>query len=327
MAEYKVNLPTIEEMLTAGVHFGHQSKRWHPSMKKFIYTTDNKSHIIDIYKTQEQLEKAAKFLYKVASEGKQIVLVGCKRQASTVIENLAKESGALFVNQRWLGGTFTNFNSVKQNTEQLNKLQERKAKGDFSRYTKKERLLIDRKIEKLEYYVGGINGMKRYPGALVVVDVKRERTAIKEANSVGVPVVGLIDTNSDPSPVKIPVPANDDGLKSISMILKIFSDAIKEGYKEYATTIKDTVNKNINNNNVRQVERRPLPANPSVTVKQPLQAVKKEEEKVKPTAEVKKVKEKPKTEKEIKKHIAEKKVAEKAVKNKVKQAKSKIVKK
>ncbi len=238
---YKCKSPSVEEMLEAGVHFGHQVRRWNPKMEKYIYDVDNKTHIIDVYQTQEMLEKACEFLYEVAKTGQQIILVGTKRQASDIVEVKAKECGALYVNQRWLGGTFTNYKSVEGKWKQLQELKEKRDKNEFSHLTKKERLLIDRKIDKLELFVGGIQGMKKYPGAIVVVDAKREKTAVKEANAVNVPVVAMVDTNTDPDNVDYVIPANDDAIKSIDLILSKIAEAIKAGYADYKPEAKKII--------------------------------------------------------------------------------------
>jgi small subunit ribosomal protein S2 len=232
MSKNNIKLPTVEEMLEAGVHFGHQMKRRSPYMDKYIYGVDNKSQIIDLFKTQEQLQKAVDFVYDLTSQGKQIIIVGAKRQASQTVKDMAQKAGLLFVNQRWLGGTFTNYNSIKGRVDRLNFLIEAKKKGDLEKYTKRERLDFDREIDKLEEVVGGIRGVKKYPDALIVVDVKKERVAVHEAKAVKVPVIGLVDTNSDPRDVKIIIPANDDAIKSITLILGVLTDAAIEGYKD-----------------------------------------------------------------------------------------------
>ncbi len=232
MSKQNIKLPTVEEMLEAGVHFGHQMKRRSPYMDKFIYGVDNKSQVIDLYKTQEQLQKAIDFIYEITSRGGQIVVVGAKRQASPVVKEMAQKAGLLFVNQRWLGGTFTNFNSIKGKVDRLNFLIDARKRGDLDKYTKRERLDFDREIEKLEEVVGGIRGIKRFPDALIVVDVKKEKVAVHEAKAAKVPVIGIVDTNSDPRNVKYIVPANDDAIKSINLILGVLTDAAIEGYKD-----------------------------------------------------------------------------------------------
>lgn len=224
-------------MLQSGVHFGHQVKRWYPIMSKYIFGVENKSHIIDLYKTSELLTKSCGFLYDVAKSGRQIVIVGTKRQAALAVEKYAKECGALFVNQRWLGGTFTNFDSVKSSWMELQKLEKGKIANEFVKYTKKEQLLIERKIEKLQLVVGGIQNMEKFPGAIVVIDVKKEATAVHEANAYNIPVVGIVDTNSNPTNIDYVIPANDDAIKSIDLLLSVLSSVIKAGYDEYKNSL------------------------------------------------------------------------------------------
>ena len=226
-----LKIPSIEEMITAGVHFGHQVRRKNPKMDKYIYSTENKTNIIDLYKTEEALQKAVGFLYEVAARGKQVVIVGTKRQAAAIVKTLADESGALFVNQRWLGGTFTNFESVKFNCNTLKSIESGFRNNEFTKYTKKERLLLERKAQKLTDLVGGIRDIEKFPGAIIVVDAKREKTAIKEAKALNVPVVAFVDTNSDPKGIDFAIPANDDAMKSIELVLGTLTSALKEGYK------------------------------------------------------------------------------------------------
>ena len=232
MSKYKT--PKIEELLDAGVHFGHQTKRWHPKMEPYIFTARKNIHIINLEKTEEQLKKACDFLYETAKRGEQVIFVGTKKQAREVIELESKRCGALYVTERWIGGTITNFKIIKKNIDKLLTLMKRREEGDLEKYTKKERLLIDREIEKLLRNIGGIVNMKGVPGAVLVVDSRREKTAVREAKRFGVPVVGLIDTNSDPSLVDYVIPGNDDAIKSVALLLKAVSDAVEEGYKEFA---------------------------------------------------------------------------------------------
>lgn len=235
----KVKTPKIEELLAAGVHFGHQVRRWYPKMEKYIYTVKKNIHIIDLEQTEANLKDAAEFLYDTAKNGGQVILVGTKKQARDIIEIEAKRSGALFVTERWIGGTVTNFKVIKKNIDKLLSLIKRKEAGELEKYTKKERLLMDREIEKLQRYVGGIASLKGVPSAVVVIDTKREKTAIREANSFKVPVVALVDTNSDPSGVKYVIPGNDDAIKSIALILQTLGNAIEEGYKEFERVKKE----------------------------------------------------------------------------------------
>src|SRR3989344_2516843 len=217
-------------MLEAGLHFGYPVRRKNPLMDKYVYAVEKKNSIIDLYQTEQKLKSALDFLYEIAKSGKQIVFVGTKRQAAERVAEAAVKAGALFVNERWLGGTLTNFNSVKGNCDTLKELEEGLKTNKFDKYTKKEKLLIARKIEKLETLVGGIRDIRKYPGALVIVDSRRERTAIREAQALNIPVVALIDTNSDPRLVDYAVPGNDDAMKAITMFLAVVSDVIAEGY-------------------------------------------------------------------------------------------------
>jgi small subunit ribosomal protein S2 len=235
----KVKTPKIEELLAAGVHFGHQVRRWYPKMEKYIYTVKKNIHIIDLEQTEANLKEAVEFLYETAKNGGQVILVGTKKQARDIIEIEAKRSGALFVTERWIGGTVTNFKVIKKNIDKLLSLIKRKEAGELEKYTKKERLLMDREIEKLQRYVGGIVSLKGVPSAVVVIDTKREKTAIREANSFKIPVVALVDTNSDPSGVKYVIPGNDDAIKSIALILQTLGTAIEEGYKEFERVKKE----------------------------------------------------------------------------------------
>lgn len=231
MTKYK--LPKIEELLDAGVHFGHQVRRWHPKMEPYIFTVKKNIHIIDLEQTEEMLKKACAYLYETAKNGGQIIFVGTKKQARDIVEIEAKRSGALYVTERWIGGTITNYRVIKKNIDKLLTLVKRRETGDLDKYTKKERLLIDREIDKLQKYVGGITALRGAPAALFIIDPRREKTAIREANRYGVSVGALIDTNSDPTGVSCLVPGNDDAIKSVALILKTISDAVLEGYREF----------------------------------------------------------------------------------------------
>jgi small subunit ribosomal protein S2 len=231
MAKYKV--PDSKELLEAGVHVGHRVKRWNPRMEQYIYAVKKDVHIINLEKTEELLRKASDFLYQITKEGKQVVFVGTKRQASELVELAAKRCGALYATERWLGGTLTNYSIIKKRIDSLVTLMKRRESGDLNKYTKKERLMFDREIEKLQNSVGGLINLQSHPGAVFVIDAARERTAVREANSKGIPVVALIDTNSDPSNIMYPVPGNDDAIKSIVLILNTLSDAVEAGYKDF----------------------------------------------------------------------------------------------
>lgn len=236
MSKDKIKLPKVEEMLEAGVHFGHQVRRRSPFMDKFVYGIDNKSHIIDVYKTSEYLKEAAEFLYDAAKEGSQMVIVGTKRQASSTVKELAEKAGVLYVNERWLGGTFTNFNSIKNRIEKMERMITQRENKEFTKYTKREQLMLDREIEKLELLLGGIRNIKKYPEVIIVTDMKKEKVAISEAKAVGTKIVALVDTNSDPREIDYPIPANDDAIKSIKLILETLADAIVLGAKDKPVT-------------------------------------------------------------------------------------------
>lgn len=236
----KYNVPTIEELISAGVHFGHQVKRWHPSMEKYIYTAKRNIHIIDLEETEKLLKEAADFLYQLAKDGKKVIFVGTKKQARDIIENEAKNAGAMYVTERWLGGTITNFEIIKKNNiDKMIDLKSKMEKGEFDHYTKKERLLIDREIERLERYVGGLAEMKKMPDVLVVVDSRREKTAIREAIRAKIPVIALIDTNADPKGIDYPIPVNDDAIKSIAIVVKTLAAALIAGTKDYGEASKE----------------------------------------------------------------------------------------
>lgn len=232
MSKYKV--PSIQELLDAGAHFGHQVRRWHPKMEPYIYSVSKNTHIIDLEKTEECLKKACEFLFEQAKLGKTIVFVGTKRQTKEIIENEAKRCGAKYINERWVGGTITNFETIKKNLTKLLDIIKGKQEGKFDIYTKKERLLIDRDAEKLTIAYGGIVELKAAPEVLFVIDPKREKTAIREAKISDVPVVAIVDTNANPTEVSYPIPANDDAIKSVAIVVKALSEAIDEGYKEFA---------------------------------------------------------------------------------------------
>lgn len=235
----KYKTPTIKELIEAGVHFGHQIKSWNPNMLPYIYTTRKNIHVIDLEVTEKLIKEAADFLYDVASKGGSMIFVGTKKQARDIIEIEAKRCGAMYVTERWLGGTITNFEVIrKNNIKKLIDLRKGREEGEFEKYTKKERLLIDREIEKLDIYVGGLTRLTKKPDVLFVVDAKREKTAVREAKRAKIPVVALIDTNSDPKGIDYPIPGNDDAIKSIACIVKSLADAIEEGYKAYAEGVK-----------------------------------------------------------------------------------------
>jgi len=224
-------IPKLEDMLKAGMHFGHRTNRWHPKMKQFIFTSKNGIYIIDLKKTQEQLELALDFMTKLVSEGKSILFVGTKNQVSGPLKEMAVKVGQPYIVGKWLGGYLTNFIVVKKSVKKYLDLIEKRETGKLEKYTKKERLNFDREIKKLEMRVGGLATLNKMPDALFVWDIKEEETAIKEAQQKNIPIIGICDTNVNPEEVTYAIPANDDSTKTIKIILEAVSSAILEGKK------------------------------------------------------------------------------------------------
>ncbi len=221
-------MPTLQELLEAGTHFGHQTRRWNPKMRKFIFAERSGIYLIDLQKTLKQLIEAAEVLKGVALRGENILFVCTKRQLKAVVEAEARNAGAHWVTERWLGGTLTNFQTIKKQIKRLRDLEQGSAEGDFENYTKKEQLLFSREREKLSRNLEGIKHMQRLPGAMFVVDAKKEKIAIQEANRLGIPVVAIVDTNADPDPITVPIPGNDDAICSVSLITGALCDAVRE---------------------------------------------------------------------------------------------------
>ena len=225
---------SLKELLEAGVHFGHQTKRWNPKMKKFIFGERNRIYIIDLQKTLKSFNQAREFIRRTASEEKSVLFVGTKRQAQEIVEEEAKRCGMFYVTQRWLGGMLTNFETIRKSVDKLKKLETKQADGTYERLPKKEVASLEKKRIHLERNLGGIKEMTALPGALFVVDIKVEHIAILEANRLGIPVVGIVDTNSDPDEVQYPVPGNDDAIRSIRLITSRMADVILEGRQQRA---------------------------------------------------------------------------------------------
>jgi len=220
---------TIKELLEAGAHFGHQTSRWHPAMKKYIFTKRNGIHIIDLEQTAAMLDKACDFVRQVASEGGSILFVGTKKQAQEAIEQEAQRCGMFYVNQRWLGGVLTNFATIQARIDYLVRLEDQKTRGDFERLPKKEALKVEEEILRLNRQMGGFKEMTRLPDALFIIDPTKERIAIAEAKRVGIPVVAIVDTNCNPDDIDYPIPANDDAIRAIKLICTKIADSIIEG--------------------------------------------------------------------------------------------------
>lgn len=223
---------SVKELLEAGVYFGHPTRQFDPRIKPYLYGKRQGIYIIDIEKTIEKIKESGEFLKKVASQGKKILFVGTKKQAQSPVKEVAEKCKMPYVNYRWVGGTLTNFKEIRKRIARLEEIENLENSGRINLYTKKEILLIQKEKDELKKKFEGIREMNEYPGALVVVDVKREINAIKEAKKVKIPVVGIVDTNGNPELVDYPIPANDDGLKSIQLILFKLLDYIMEGLKE-----------------------------------------------------------------------------------------------
>jgi small subunit ribosomal protein S2 len=227
---------TLQQLLLAGAHFGHLTRRWHPKMKPFILMERNGIHLIDLRKTQECLLKACGAVKDIVSRGEQVLFVGTKAQARDIVLAEAKRSGMPYVNERWLGGTLTNFQTIRQGIKSLNSIEKKMTDGTFEKISKKERLTIERHREKLLFSIGGIREMTRLPGAAFVIDIRRERIAVAEAKRLGIPVIAIVDTNVDPDQVDFPIPANDDAFKSVALITRSLTEAVGEGMAAYKAT-------------------------------------------------------------------------------------------
>lgn len=223
---------TLEQLLQAGAHFGHQVRRWNPKMKSYLYGARDGVHIFDLVKTRQGLQEAAAFVKTLAAEGGTIVFVGTKRQARDIIQEEAKRASVPYVSERWLGGTITNWEQIKKSIDNLAKMKERRAAGEYKEFTKKEQLLLDREIDKLERFFGGLAGLQTLPEALFVVDTHKEQAAVREAAQKGIAIVGLVDSNSDPFLVDYVIPGNDDAVSSIKIVVSAMAEAVIEGKKK-----------------------------------------------------------------------------------------------
>lgn len=220
---------SMKQLLEAGVHFGHQTRRWNPKMAKYIFTERNGIYIIDLQKTVKKVEEAYDFLREVAQNGEVVLFVGTKKQAQESVKEEAERSGMYFVNERWLGGMLTNYKTIELRVKRLKELEKMAEDGTFELLPKKEVIGLRHEMEKLEKYLGGIKDMPKMPGALFVVDPKKERIAIAEAKKLGIPVVATVDTNCDPDEIDFPIPANDDAIRAVKLLTGKMADAILEG--------------------------------------------------------------------------------------------------
>jgi len=224
-----MTLISMKELLESGVHFGHRTHKWHPAMKPYIFTERNSIHIIDLQKTVKALEQAYNLVRDTVSAGGTVLFVGTKRQAQETVQDEAVRAGMPYVTARWLGGMLTNWRTIRQRINELERLEHMRDKGDFERLTKKEAMILSREIERLETLLGGIRHMARLPELLFVVDVRREFTAIHEANLLSIPVIALVDTNCDPSNVDYVIPSNDDAIRAIKLLVGKIAEAAIEG--------------------------------------------------------------------------------------------------
>jgi small subunit ribosomal protein S2 len=220
---------SIKLLLEAGVHFGHQKRRWNPHMREYVFTQRNGIHIIDLQQTLVKLQEARKFVRDLISGGGDIIFLGTKKQAQEVIADEAKRCGVSYVNRRWLGGTLTNFATIQARIDHLVRLEDRKVRGEFARLSKKETMKLEKEIARLNQLFGGVKEMTKIPACMFVVDAVKEKIAIHEARQLGIPIVGMVDTDCDPREIDYPIPANDDAIKSVRLICSVIADAVLEG--------------------------------------------------------------------------------------------------
>lgn len=224
-----MSVVSLAELLESGVHFGHQTRRWNPKMDPYIYTARNGVHIIDLVQTAQLMEEAYEYMRSASESGKKVLFVGTKRQAAGIIAQEASRCGAFYINQRWLGGMLTNWETIKTRVERLKELEHLEESGSLDKRPKKEASVLRREMAKLQKYLSGIKSMRKVPDIVAIVDQKREHNAILECQKLGIPIVSILDTNCDPELVDIPIPANDDAIRSIKLVVGKLADAIYEG--------------------------------------------------------------------------------------------------
>src|SRR5256884_437794 len=236
---FLANIISMKQLLEAGVHFGHQTRRWNPKMAPFIFMDRNGIHIIDLQQTVTRLNEAYKFVEQIAAEGGTILFVGTKKQAQEAVAEEATRCGMYFVNHRWLGGMLTNFQTIQLRIRYLRELETRRDRGDFDRLPKKEVQRLQDDIVRLERILGGINDMRRLPNAIFIIDTRKERTAVLEARRLDIPIIPLADTNSAPDEIDYPIPANDDAIRAVRLLSSKIADAVIEGRRELEAQQKD----------------------------------------------------------------------------------------
>lgn len=229
-----MNLPSLTELLKAGVHFGHQKSRWHPKMEQFLFGARNGVHVIDLDKTLEQLEVSCNYVKNLAANGKVVLFVGTKRQARELIKEAASNCGMPYITERWIGGLITNFEEFRRRLKKYLALKQMAASGEIEKYTKKEQSTLKKQILKMDKYLSGLTNLDKVPDALYIADMRVEKTAIAEALRKEVPIVGVCDSNVDPTKATYPIPANDDAVNSIKLVANLIAEAVKEGKAEFA---------------------------------------------------------------------------------------------
>lgn len=227
---------SMKQLLEAGVHFGHQTRRWNPKMARYIFTERNGIYIIDLQKTVRKVEEAYNFVRELAASGETILFVGTKKQAQEAVKEEAERSNMFFVNQRWLGGTLTNFNTIQKRIRRLQQLERMQEDGTFDVLPKKEVILLKKEAERLEKFLGGIKGMTKMPGAMFIIDPRKERIAVAEAHKLGIPIVAIVDTNCDPDEIDHVIPGNDDAIRAVRLLTGKMADAVLEGTQGEETT-------------------------------------------------------------------------------------------
>lgn len=234
---------TMKAMLDAGVHFGHQTQRWNPKMKPYVFTARGGIHIIDLHKSVDRAKKAADFVKDIAANGGKMIFVGTKKQAIEPIQEAAKKCGQFYVTKRWLGGMMTNFSTIKASIDRLRKIDQMREKGELDFFSKKERARIEKEYQRLVEYLEGIRDMKDAPSAMFVVDLNKEHIAVAEARRLGIPVVGIADTNVDPEAIDFPIPGNDDAIRSIKLFANLVADSYLEGAQIYEQKLRASTDK------------------------------------------------------------------------------------
>jgi len=321
-----MSVVSMSYLLEAGVHFGHQTKRWNPKMKEFIYTSRDDIYIIDLQKTVDQIEKAYAALKEIAANGGRVIFVGTKKQAQEATQEEATRTGSYYVTERWLGGTLTNFRTIRRRINRLDQIEKMEENGTFDALPKKEVLKIKKEYDRLLTYFAGVRDMKKIPDAMIIVDPKKEYNAIREAHKLGIPVFGIVDTNCDPDDLDYPIPGNDDAVRAVKVVLGVLANAIAEATgKEMVdyVTEEDKVAETESKKEVKEElksEAAPVEeAKEEKPAKKTIKKVEKEEKVEEKKTTKKETTKKETTKKETKKEVKEEKPAKKATKKEAKE--------